>query len=87
MKRNWNAFVWAGFGVSLFAFLSYYLLFVRWPATRDVPWVNLLLFFAGGVSLGIGLNRAYREPKRYRAKISGAVLGALSLRGNTRSVN
>jgi hypothetical protein len=79
MKRSWNAFVWAGFGVSLFAFLSYYLLFIRWPATRDVPWVNLLLFFVGGVSLGIGLNRAYRESARYRGKISGAVLGTLSL--------
>lgn len=79
MKRSWNAFVWAGFGVSLVAFLSYYLLFIRWPATRDVPWVNLLLFFVAGMWLGIGLNRAYRESERYRGKISGAVLGALSL--------
>src|ERR1700682_268359 len=79
MKRSWNAFVWVGFAVSLLAFLSYYLVFIRWPATRDIPWVNLLLFFVGGVSLGIGLNRAYREPERYRGKISGAVLGALSL--------
>jgi hypothetical protein len=79
MKRSWNAFVWAGFGVSLLAFLSYYMVFIRWPATRDVPWANLLLFFVGGVFLGIGLNRAYREPGRYRGKISGAVLGALSL--------
>ena len=78
MKRSWNAFVWAGFGLSLLAFLSYYLVFFRWPGTRDVPWVNLLLFFVGGVSLGMGLSRAYREPARYRGKISGAVLGALS---------
>jgi hypothetical protein len=79
MKRSWNAFVWTGFGVSLLAFLSYYLFFIRWPATRDVPWANLLLFFVSGVFLGIGLNRAYREPRRYRGKISGAVLGTLSL--------
>jgi hypothetical protein len=79
MKRSWNTFVWAGFAVSLVAFLSYFLVFIRWPATRDIPWVNLLLFFVGGVSLGMGLSRAYREPGRYRGKISGAVLGALSL--------
>ncbi|MCU1272846.1 MAG: hypothetical protein JWO48_277 [Bryobacterales bacterium] len=79
MKRSWNAFVWTGFGISLLAFLSYYFVFVRWPGTRDVPWANLLLFFVGGVFLGIGLNRAYRKPERYRGKISGAVLSVLSL--------
>ena len=79
MKRSWNAFVWAGFGVALLAFLSYYLFFIRWPATRDVPWANFLIFLAGGVLLGVGLKRAYRQPERYRGKISGAVLGVLSL--------
>jgi hypothetical protein len=79
MKRSWNAFVWTGFGISLFAFLSYFVVFIRWPGTRDVPWVNLLLFFVGGVFLGIGLNRAYHQPERYRGKISGAVLSVLSL--------
>jgi hypothetical protein len=79
MKRSWNAFVWAGFGVALLAFLSYYLIFIRWPATRDVPWANFLIFLVGGVLMGLGLKRAYREPERYRGKISGAVLGVLSL--------
>ena len=79
MKRSWNTFVWAGFGVTLLAFLSYYLFFIRWPATRDVPWANLLLFVVAGVFLGIGLKRAYREPEHYRGKISGAVLSVLSV--------
>jgi len=79
MKRSWNAYVCAGFGVSLLAFLSYHFFFIRWPATRDVPWANLLIFLLGGVFLGIGLKRAYREPERYRGKISGAVLSVLSL--------
>jgi hypothetical protein len=79
MKRSWNAYVWAGFGISLLAFLSYYLFFIRWPATRDVPWANLLIFLVGGLFLGIGLNRAYRQPERYRGKISGALLSILSL--------
>src|ERR1700736_2613238 len=79
MKRSWNAYVWAGFGIALLAFLSYYLFFIRWPATRDVPWANLLIFLVGGLFLGIGLNRAYRQPERYRGKISGALLSVLSL--------
>ena len=79
MKRRANAYIWAGFGLTLVAFLSYYFYFLRFPSTRDFPWLNLLLFVAAGVLLGIGLKRAYRDPARYRGKVSGAILGALSL--------
>ena len=79
MKRRSNVFVWTGFALTLVAFLSYYFYFLRFPSTRDFPWFNLLLFVAAGVLLGIGLKRAYGDPERYRGKISGAILGALSL--------
>jgi|SRR5579863_3074392 len=79
MKRSWNALVWIGFGVALFAGLSYYLFFIRFPETRDVPWANLLLFFVAGWLLAVGVRRAYRQPERYRGKISGVILGALSV--------
>ena len=78
MKRTWNGFVWAGFAVVLLAAFSF-LFLIRFPATRDFPWVNLLLFAAGGLLLATGLKRAFLQPGRYRGKISGTVLSLLSL--------
>ncbi len=79
MRRSWSALVWAGFAVTLVAALSYNTLFVRFPVTRDFPWVNLLLFLVGGAMLTAGLKRAYGQPERYRGKVSGVVLGVLTL--------
>ncbi len=79
MKRRWNALIYAGFGLTLAAFVSYYTFFLRFPITRDVPWVNLILFAAGLVMLAAGTHRAYRQPIAYRGKVSGPVLGALSV--------
>ena len=79
MPRCRNILVWAGFAIVLLALLSYIPLFVPFPVTRDVPWVNFLLFFAGGCLLTLGLKRAFGESTRYRGKISGSILGALSL--------
>ena len=78
-RRRWNIFVWAGFGIALVAFLSYVPFFARFPLTRDFPWANIVLFLAGGLLLGAGLKRAFADPQRYRGKISGSILGALSL--------
>jgi hypothetical protein len=47
--------------------------------TRDVPWVNYLLFLVGGFLLGVGIMRAFRDPEHYRGKISGSILAGLSL--------
>jgi hypothetical protein len=77
MRRSWNSLIWAGFAVTLVAAISY--IFARFPATRDVPWVNLLLFLGGGCLVAAGLKRAYGEPHRYGGKISGAVIGVLVL--------
>jgi len=79
MKRNWNAWLWAGFGTTLVGAFSYISLFIWFPITRDVPWVSYLLFIAAGCLLGIGLQRAFGQPERYRGKASGVILGVLSL--------
>jgi hypothetical protein len=79
LKRRWNISIWAGFAIVLLSLISYIPVFAPFPVTRDVPWVNYLLFVVGGVFLAIGLGRAYREPDRYRGKISGPILSVLSL--------
>ncbi|HEV3374693.1 MAG TPA: hypothetical protein VG051_03260 [Candidatus Acidoferrum sp.] len=79
MKRRWNFLLYLGFLLTLVAFLSYFLFFYRFPVTRDIPWVNWLLFGVALVFLGMGLIRAYRQAAIYRGKISGPILAALSL--------
>jgi len=65
--------------VALFALISYFVLFYRWPVTRDFPWANYLLFAIGGVLIASGIRRAFRRPDLYRGKIAGTVLGSISL--------
>jgi hypothetical protein len=79
LKRRWNILLWAGFVIVVLSVVSYVPVFAIFPVTRDVPWVNYLLFVAGGAMLVVGLKRAYREPDRYRGKISGPILSVLSL--------
>ncbi len=79
MRRSWNSLIWVGFFVVLAAALTYVPIFVPHAATRDVPWVNLLLFLLGGWLLVRGIRRAYGESDRWGGRISGAVLGFLSL--------
>ena len=78
-KFNWQ--IWAAFLLSLFAFLSYPLLFVRFPVTRDFPWANLLLFVAAVAFMLFGLRRAFASDRTHplRSKISGGILATLSL--------
>ena len=78
-SRRRNALPWVGFLICLFAFGSYIPIFARWPVTRDIPWVNLLLFVGGLIVLFVGWRRPYTTPEVYRGKISGAILGVLSL--------
>lgn len=68
---------WAGFVLCVAGFASYPV-FVRFPATRDVPWVNFLLFAAGLGFLVLGLCRAYFRSEQYRGKVSGPILSTLS---------
>ena len=78
-KRNWNWRIWVGFIVALVAFVSYIPFFIKFPITRNVPWVNWLLFALAGWLLWGGLRRALRNPEAYRGKIAGSILAVLSL--------
>jgi hypothetical protein len=78
MKRfNWQ--IWAGFVLTFLAFLSYPLLFIEWPITRDFPWVNLLLFAIALVLLFIGVRRAFRPERRLISKIVAPILTTVSV--------
>ena len=79
MKRRWNIAVWAGFLLVLSAPIAYGLIFIRFPATRDVPWATLPIFIAGFALLALGLKRAFREPQLYRGRIAGTILTALGV--------
>jgi hypothetical protein len=79
MRRERNFLPWAGFAVCAAALLSYPLFFARFPATRDVPWANWLLFALGFGLVGMGVVRAFRAPERFRGRVAGPVLGVLSL--------
>ena len=78
VKRHWNTWIWAGFVLAIVALASYFTLFLQFAATRDVPWVNYLLFACSGVLLTLGIRRAYRDPEHYRGKVAGPILAGLS---------
>jgi hypothetical protein len=57
VKRiNWP--LWTGLILSVVAFISYFTLFVRFPITRDVPWLTFLLFIIATGLLVAGIARA-----------------------------
>jgi hypothetical protein len=68
---NFNWQIWAGFLLSVAAFLSYPLIFVRYAVTRDFPWANLALFAIAAALLLIGIRRAFASdrphPRLYAA--------------------
>lgn len=75
---NWK--LWGGFLLSIFAFLSYYLIFVWFPITRDFPWANMILIGFALVLLILGLRRAFAKDRRPISKVIstiGATLGIL----------
>ena len=62
-KRGWNWLLWAGFVLSVIAFISYFSFFVEFTSTRNFPWVNLLLFAVAAGFLAVGIRRAFRLPE------------------------
>lgn len=78
MKRfNWQ--IWAGFFLTLTAFLSYPFFFVRWPITRDFPWGSLVLFVVAAVLLIVGVRRAFQSGRSRRARIATGFLATVSV--------
>ena len=78
-QRRGNRHLWAGIVLCILGLLSYFLLFVRFPVTRDVPWANFIILAAGLLFLASGLRRAFGQAQHYRGKITGPILGVLSL--------
>lgn len=78
-RFNWP--IWAGFLLSLIAFLSYFFVFVWFPVTRDFPWANLLLFAIAAALLLVGVRRAFAPDRARprRSKIAGTILATLSV--------
>ena len=74
MKRRWNAPVWVGLLVVLAAPVTYFLVFVRFPLTRDFPWATLLIFLAGLLLIALGWRKGVREPQNYRGKVTGPII-------------
>lgn len=79
--RRFNWPLWSGFLLTLAAFLTYFLIFVQFPVTRDFPWLNLLLFVVAVVLLFAGLRRGFASdrPHPLRSKIVSGLVTALSV--------
>ena len=77
--RSFNWLVWAGFLLSLVAFVSCFFVFVRSPLTRDLPWASLLLFGVAAALLLVGLRRAFAPERRLKSKVAGLVAVMLSV--------
>lgn len=78
LKRfNWQ--IWAGFLLSIVAFLSYTIFFVNFAVTRDFPWANLLLFAIAVVLLFLGIRRSFEPGRSLVSKIVGSILTALGV--------
>ena len=78
-RFNWP--LWLGFLLTLAAFLTYFLIFVQFPVTRDFPWLNLLLFVVAAVLLFAGLRRGFASdrPHPVRSKIVSALVATVSV--------
>ncbi|MGZ4777857.1 MAG: hypothetical protein ACXVIJ_11870 [Thermoanaerobaculia bacterium] len=61
VARKWNWLLWTGFCLALISFISYFTVFARFPITRDIPWVNYLLFVIAVALLVAGMRRASRK--------------------------
>ena len=78
MKRfNWQ--IWAGFLLTFGGLFAFQLFFVKFPSTRDFPWVNLILIALALVLLFIGLKRAFKPDRSKKAKVLASALTLLSV--------
>jgi hypothetical protein len=76
-RFNWQ--MWAGFLLSIIGFISYPLVFVNWPVTRDFPWVNLLLYALSIILLISGLDRAWRRNPTRSSRVVSLALATISV--------
>ena len=77
--KNFNWPIWAGFVLSVIAFLSYPFFFVNFPVTRDFPWANLVLFLITGVLLFWGIRRSFAPGRSRLSKVLGSIVTTLGV--------
>ena len=73
-----NHAMWLGPLITFAGMVSYFTVFVRWPALRDFPWVNLPLVLAG-VALSILAFRRRRRTALQSRILAGAGRGFSAL--------
>lgn len=78
-RINWP--LWIGFLLVFVSAFSFPTIFVWYPATRDFPWVTLLLFLVAAVFLWQGIRRGFSraQPHPTRSKIFASIVGTLSV--------
>lgn len=69
-KRR-NHLIWVGALMSIVGLVSYFTFFARFPALRDVPWVNLTM-----VSVGLAVSILAVRRRLSFFSVSGALLSA-----------
>ena len=79
--RRFNWPLWAGFVLALLASFSYFAFFVQFPATRDFPWVNLVLFVLAAMLLFMGVRRGFARDRAHptRSKIVTSIVTTLGV--------
>ena len=77
--RRRNHLIWIGPVVGFFGILSYFMLFARWAALRDFPWVNLPLVGLGAALSGVAAWRAFGRREVFKGKILAPLSLVLSL--------
>src|SRR5216683_7851523 len=76
-RQNW--YLRAGFLLFPISYAVFCLKKKKFPVTRDIPWVNFLLFAIGFAFLFSGLKRAFAKPQQYRGKIAGPIASLVSI--------
>jgi peroxiredoxin len=78
-KLNWP--LWAGLLLSVVAFISFPLVFVWWPSTRDFPWANLVLFLIAALLLFKGLLNSFDKDHSHpvRSRVKGVVVSVIGV--------
>jgi hypothetical protein len=74
-----NHLLWIGPLVVFVGAVSYFLVFARYPALRDFPWVNLPLVLLGVLLVAVGVRRTLARDSGVRKKIFGTLALVFSL--------
>ena len=78
-NRTGTGYWWAGTALALAGFISYPILFSQFPTTRDIPWVNFLLFGVALTLFVVGLRRSSGNSRTWRVRLTRTILGVVSL--------